>query len=88
MTEINLGLTIPDGMMAPLDAKLNPDVIKDLCLFGTTLSWKDAQEKKVVDQVVPKNELLAHGIEFGEKLAPLGLKRDAYYGIKKSLWGL
>lgn len=42
MTEINLGMTIPDGMLAPLDAKLKKDVLRDVCLFGKTLEWKEA----------------------------------------------
>jgi hypothetical protein len=34
MTEINLGMTIPIPMMAPLMAKLDPQSLRDICLFG------------------------------------------------------
>jgi hypothetical protein len=34
MTEINLGMTIPIPMMAPLMAKLDSRNLRDICLFG------------------------------------------------------
>lgn len=40
-----------------------------------------------MDQVVAKEKLMEEGLKRGEELAPLGMKRDAYYGIKKGLWG-
>lgn len=52
MTEINLGMTIPDGMLAPLDAKLDHEILRDICLFGKIISWNEAKEKKVVDHLV------------------------------------
>ena len=45
MTEINLGMTIPDGMLAPLDAKLSPDVLRDVCLYGKNILPKEALER-------------------------------------------
>lgn len=53
MTEINLGITIPDNMVAPLDAKLTPDVMRDVCLFGKTIYPKEALDRKIVDYLTP-----------------------------------
>ena len=52
MTEINLGMPIPDGMLGPLDAKLSPDVLRDVCLFGKNIHPKEALERKIIDYVV------------------------------------
>ena len=78
MTEINLGITIPDGMVAPLDAKLSPNVMRDVCLFGKTIFSKEALENKIVDYVVPHEELLKISLDIARRLAPLGEKRLAF----------
>ena len=44
MTEINLGMTIPMPMLAPLMAKLTPRCLRDICLFGRIINPKEALE--------------------------------------------
>ncbi len=65
MTEINLGMTIPDGMLAPLDAKLSRDVMRDVCLFGKIINPEESLERKVIDKIVSKEKLLEEGIKMG-----------------------
>ncbi len=38
MTEINLGMTIPIPMLAPLMAKLDHRNLRDICLFGLIIN--------------------------------------------------
>ncbi len=42
MTEINLGMTIPIPMMAPLMAKLDSRNLRDICLFGQIINPQEA----------------------------------------------
>lgn len=86
MTEINLGMTIPLNMIAPLQAKLGPKALREINLFGESFDVKQALEWEVVDKVVKGSQLMDEAIETGKKLAVLGCHREAYKGIKVSLY--
>jgi enoyl-CoA hydratase/carnithine racemase len=86
MTEINLGMTIPPNMMAPLLAKLNQVALRKINLFGEKLSPAEALKLHVIDEIVGKKELVSHCIQKAQEMAKLGTSRVAYRGIKVSLY--
>ena len=51
MSEVNLGLTIPINMMGPLLAKMTPQALREVCLFGYKISAKRALELGIVDYI-------------------------------------
>lgn len=51
MSEINLGLTIPPNMMGPLLAKMTPQALREVCLFGNKINAKDALRLAIVDHL-------------------------------------
>lgn len=63
MTEIKLGMTIPDGMMAPLDAKLEKVVMREICLEGKIVNSQEAKAKNIVDVTAPREKLMQIGME-------------------------
>jgi enoyl-CoA hydratase/carnithine racemase len=85
MTEINLGMTIPKPMMAPLLAKMNKVALREINLFGKIMNPKQALEFKIVDQLVSA-DVLRESCKVAERLAILGENRLAYGGIKRNLY--
>jgi enoyl-CoA hydratase/carnithine racemase len=86
MTEINLGMTIPPNMMAPLLAKLNQVALRKINLFGEKIMVDEALKLHVVDEKVSKHELLSYSIEKAKAMSRLANNRIAYRGIKVSLY--
>ena len=86
MTEINLGMTIPQNMMAPLYAKMSPMALREICLFGESLEGKRALEFGIVDKLVSGDKVLSTAMEIGKNLSTLAIHRVGYQGIKVSLY--
>lgn len=86
MTEIDLGMTIPSNMMAPLQAKLGPKALREICLFGESLNPQQALKFEVVDRIVKGDQVLPAAFEAAQRMATLATKREAYKGIKVSLY--
>jgi enoyl-CoA hydratase/carnithine racemase len=86
MTEINLGMTIPLNMIAPLQAKLGPKALREINLFGESLDANQALQLEVIDKVVKGDKLMSESLEYAKRLAVLACHREAYQGIKVSLY--
>ena len=85
MTELNLGMTIPKSMMAPLLAKMNKEALREINLFGKIINPKRANELGIVDELV-KEGLVSFCKKTAERLSVLGENRLAYGGIKFNLY--
>lgn len=86
MTEIDLGMTIPRGMLAPLKAKMKPDDLMKVCLTGMKFGPKEGKEMGVIHKLVPSKDLIEACLEEAERLSVLGENRVAYEGIKFAMW--
>lgn len=86
MTEINLGMTIPLNMMAPLQAKLGAKALREINMFGEMLDSERALQLEVVDKALPGDKVFPEAVETAKKLAILGTHREGYRGIKVSLY--
>lgn len=51
MSEINLGITIIKGMLAPLQAKLGDRVLKEMCLSGKQIYLEQALSNGIIDLI-------------------------------------
>ena len=87
MNEIQLGIIIPRGMMAPLDSKLNKRVLRDICLLGNSLGIKELWRQNVVDKIVKEGELMRECEKFGHRVKSLAAKRDVIRQIKWNMFG-
>ena len=87
MTEIDLGMTIPKGMLAPLKAKMSPNDLMKVCLLAWKFSAKEGKEIGVFDKLVPSKDLIETCLDEAERLSVLGENRIAYEGIKYAMWG-
>lgn len=87
MTELNLGMTIPKAMMAPLLAKLGKEALREINLFGTIVHPRRARALGIVDYLVGGELLVEFCESTADRLKVLGENRLAYGGIKRNLYG-
>lgn len=86
MSEINIGLTLPDGMCAVVGCKLTPRVMSECVLTGKKYPGKEALRLGMVDKLSPKEGVLNDSIAIAQEMLPKVENRDAYHGIKKTLY--
>lgn len=86
MTEINLGMTIPLPMLAPLMAKLNHKNLRDICLFGLIINPNEAYKWNIIDYLVKEEEIDSLLFNIIKNLKNSMLHKLAYQGIKKNLY--
>lgn len=84
MTEIKFGMSIPEGAVAPLKAKLSPHIVTKLCLYGEVADNKKAIEWGLADELV--TDVVANAIKTADGLADFGSTREAYEGIRHAMW--
>lgn len=86
MSELKLGLPIPSNAIAILQAKLKPQVLREMNLFGCSFTAIEAFHLEIVDKVISSKILLFHAFETAKKLKILAIQREAYQGIKVALY--
>jgi enoyl-CoA hydratase/carnithine racemase len=86
MSEIFLGFIIPTGASLVLKSKLPPSVHRDLSLRGRSFGPKDALENKIVDELVPGENVISRAVEMAQSLAHLGKNKDVYRQLKISCY--
>jgi enoyl-CoA hydratase/carnithine racemase len=69
LPEIDVRIPFRPGMMALLQARLAPDVCRDLVLAGEKLRAERAREARVVDELADPAELLERAIARADALA-------------------
>lgn len=84
MTEIKFGMSIPEGAVAPLKAKLRADIVMRLCLHGEVADANKALKWGIADELV--DNVLESAIKVADSLADLGANRVAYEGIRHAMW--
>ena len=85
MTEINLGMTIPLNMMASLQAKMTPISLREVCLFGETLSPQQGFNLGIIDVLEKPESLIKTIFAKAKLLSTLAINREAFKGIKVNL---
>lgn len=85
LPEIDARIPFRAGMMALLQARLAPDVCRDLVLSGERLSAQGARDARVVDEVAEPAALLERAIARAEALAEKD--RRTWARMKSRLYG-
>lgn len=84
LPEIDAGIPFRSGMVALLEAKLAPAVLRDVVLAGVRLCSSEACDARVVDALAPGDALVAQAVR---RAAALAEKDRATYGrMKQRLW--
>ncbi|OMJ71763.1 hypothetical protein SteCoe_29934 [Stentor coeruleus] len=86
MSEIFLGMIIPLGASLLLKKKLHPSVHRDLSLRGRSFGPKEALENKIVDELVPAENVFTRAVELAQSLAHLGKNKNVYQQLKLSCY--
>jgi len=83
MCELDLGLPIPESMMALIRSKFGPQTLRDVVLGAPKLNAEAALEKGIVDSVFedPGATLVA-AVKRAEELAGRGWQREIYRGFR------
>jgi len=83
VSELDLGLQIPESMMALIRSKLNPAALRDVVLGAGKLNAGMALERGIVDGVFEDSaETLEAAVKAAEKLAGRGWEREIYRGFR------
>jgi enoyl-CoA hydratase/carnithine racemase len=84
LPEVDIGLPFAPGMMAMIQAKLDPSVSGDLMLTGRRIGGQEAGALRVVDEAIDADQVLPRAIERAQALAA---KDPATYGaIKRRMY--
>lgn len=86
MPEVNLGMPLPQGASHVLKAKLSPDVYRDFLLRAKAFTSAECLERRVVDFIVPENEIIPKATEMAKDLMKYGEKKLVYSMLKKSMY--
>ena len=82
LSEINIGAVLPRGMIQLFKNKLRPDVVRDIAIFGMKFDAKQCAEKRIVDQAIPGDKLMATCLGFAKKIVPISQHRTIMGQIK------
>ncbi|GLJ51473.1 hypothetical protein SUGI_1093970 [Cryptomeria japonica] len=83
MSEVDLGLPMPNSMMPTIGCKLQPAALRDVVLGGSKLNAQMALERGIVDGVFEDSEgTLEAAVKEAEKLAARGWEREIYRGFR------
>jgi enoyl-CoA hydratase/carnithine racemase len=85
LPEIDARIPLRSGMLALLQARLAPDVCRDLALAGARLGAQAACARRVVDEVAEPASLLGRALDRAQTLA--GKDRRTWGRMKRRLYG-
>lgn len=88
MSEVDIGLTLPDYFTALMRAKVGkPEVRRDVLLRGVRVKGDDAQVKGLVDSVHDSSEKAVEAaVRLGQELTKRKWDGEVYAEIRKSLY--
>jgi enoyl-CoA hydratase/carnithine racemase len=85
LPEIDLRIPFRPGMVALLQARLAPDVCRDLVLGGERLAAEGARARRVVDELADPDDLLERALALARSLADKD--RRTWGRMKQRLYG-
>ncbi|XP_038722901.1 enoyl-CoA delta isomerase 2, peroxisomal-like [Tripterygium wilfordii] len=88
MSEIDIGLTLPDYFVAMMRAKIrSPSVLRDVLLSGTKIKGKEAASLGIVESAQDNVESTVEAaMGMGEKLASRKWDGEVYAEMRKGLY--
>jgi enoyl-CoA hydratase/carnithine racemase len=85
LPEIDIKLPLAPGMLALIQAKIDSPNCRDLILRGLRIGGEEAVQRRVADQSVSADQVVARAIALAE---PLTTKDRATYGaLKRGMYG-
>ena len=85
LSEINMGMPLPKGMMQFMESKLSYTTSMKLMLFGANFTPKDNLESNVVDKLVDTGSILEEAAKLIEPLVEKSSARESFATIKQHL---
>ena len=82
LSEINLGMPIPPGMLILIRDKVTYSVLRQLALFGHKFKPKESLAAGLLDKICPNEKLLAECIEMVAPFVEKSSAREAFSQIK------
>ena len=86
MSEILIGMSLPEGGSGILRTKLHSSVVRDLILRGITLNAEECLQKQIVDELVPGERLMDRAFELAQSLVDFGGQSEVYAALKQALY--
>lgn len=84
LPEVDIQIPFSDGMAALVQARLSPQVARDVMLTGRRYAGPEAREAGIVDEVSPEGEVLSVAVERAGELA--GKDRGTVAAIKQTMF--
>jgi enoyl-CoA hydratase/carnithine racemase len=85
LPEIDIKLPLAPGMLALIQAKVDASNSRDLILRGLRIGGEEAVQRRVADETVTADQVVARAIALAE---PLASKDRATYGaLKRAMYG-
>ena len=86
MTEVLIGMPLPEGGSGILREKLHPSVVRDLILRGVTMSAQECLDKRIVDELVPGSDLMSRALSLANTLIDFGGMPEVYQALKEAIY--
>ena len=85
LSEINIGMPIPWGMLFHIQDKVSHQTIRKLALFGHKFTPQESLESSLVDKLVPKDKLIDECVAFLEPMVEKSHSRGAFAQIRDAI---
>ncbi len=85
MPEVDIKIPLGPGLLALIQARVHPSVFRDLVLTGVRLGGNEAKSLGIVDDAVPKDEVLPKATALVASLA--NKDRHTYRTLKQAMYG-
>ena len=84
LPEVDIKIPLAPGMRALIQSRLSPNVFRDLILTGERVGGSEAKEKGIVDEAVPRDQVLPRAVARAAVLA--GKDRRIYGNLKRGMY--
>jgi Delta3-Delta2-enoyl-CoA isomerase len=84
LPEVDIRIPIAPGMMALIESRLTPKVLRYSVLTGARIGGLESKELGIVDEAVPLDQVLPRAVAIAAALT--GKARDIYGNLKRTLY--
>jgi enoyl-CoA hydratase/carnithine racemase len=85
LPEVDIKIPLAPGMRALIQSRLSPIIFRDLVLTGARVGGSEAKEKGIVDEAVPRDQVLPRSVARAAALA--SKDRRIYGNLKRGMYG-
>ena len=86
LPEVDIGSDFAPALIKTLEAKMPYPAMQRMTVFGEKIFPKTGVKLKVLDKIVPKDQLIPYSVKLAQQLAPKAIHRKALQEMKRVLY--